>query len=434
MNIKSFLYRIKSECYIYFFLKLPKNKYITFQRKFLARTLRKAKKDVNYYKQLLSGKVINTNNCTSILQELPIIDKKIIRTEGSNIFADYVNDNWRAWHNTGGSTGSPLNFPIGGNSPFCLNGELFCQAWLYKLMAGSYHLKISSIDGRRVNDSDLANNIFWGKNNSNFPYGKTHYSTLYLTPDTFPYYLKHINFEKPAILRGYPSGIYEFAKLLDKSGYKLDFKLKAIYLTSENILDYQVSFIEKAFDCKVWGQYGHSEASIFAIMHPGQESYICNPLYGYVEVIGEDGKHVNKGQAGEIVVTGFQYSALPFIRYRTGDLAVYGGSKDGFVVLNKLLGRSGDYIIDKNGQKIYLVGFIFGGHLKAFNDISNWQITQNEPGKLTLKIVKGQNYTTNTEKDIMTFFGAKYFDVNILYVDQIEKTSRGKQPFMIQNL
>lgn len=434
MNIKQKLSNIKSDLYIRFFLSLSDKTYIDYQRRFLTRTLRNAQRDVPFYNKILKGIEINKNNCFEILSRLPIIDKNVIRLVDKDIYANYVDENWKSWHNTGGSTGSPLHFPTHGNSRWCLDGESFCQAWLYMQMSGSYKLRISSVDGRRVDESKLNQNIYWGTNELNFPYGITHYSTIYLNSDTFPYYLKHLNDEKPVILRGYPSGIYELAKLIEESQSTLDFKIKAIYLTSENILDYQVALIERVFDCKVWGQYGHSEASIFAVKRPHQDSYECHPLYGYVEVIGENGEHVQQGEVGEIVVTGFQYAALPFIRYRTGDLAEYGGIKNGYVILNKLLGRSGDYIIDKNGQKIYLVGFIFGGHLKAFNHINNWQIIQDEPGKLTLIVVKGNDYARVTEKELFDFFASKGFEINILYTSAIKKTARGKQPFMLQNI
>lgn len=54
-----------------------------------------------------------------------------------------------------------------------------------------------------------------------------------------------------------------------------------------------------------------------------------------------------------VVVTGFQYCACPFIRYKTGDLDEYGGVRNGVVILNKLLGRSNNYIVDNQGKQIF---------------------------------------------------------------------------------
>ena len=57
----------------------------------------------------------------------------------------------------------------------------------------------------------------------------------------------------------------------------------------------------------------------------------------------ECGKQVKENEIGEIVVTGFSHLGTPFIRYKTGDLAVYGGTTEfGEVVLKQLMGRSVD--------------------------------------------------------------------------------------------
>ncbi len=257
---------------------------------------------------------------------------------------------------------------------------------------------------------------------------------MYLNDKSFPYYLANLNKEKPTVLRGYPSGIYQLCKYVEQINSKLEFKIQAIYLTSENILDYQIELIQRVFGCPIWGQYGHSEASIFATRFPNTKSYECNPIYGVTEVLDSDGNHVRAGEVGEIVVTGFQYCALPFIRYRTGDLAEFGGERNGVITLNKLLGRSGDYIINHQGEKIFLVGFIFGGHLNAFNCIDSWQIIQEKEGKLNIIIVKDANYTESDEAELIRLFSDNGFRICINYVDSIPKTSRGKQPFMIQKI
>lgn len=64
----------------------------------------------------------------------------------------------------------------------------------------------------------------------------------------------------------------------------------------------------------------------------------------------------------------------------------------------------------------------------------SWQIQQDIPGKLTIKIVKTPSYTLEIENQIIEFFSNNNFDICIIYADSIEETQRGKQPFMIQNI
>ena len=157
------------------------------------------------------------------------------------------------------------------------------------------------------------------------------------------------------------------------------------------------------------------------------------PLYGYTEVLNKDNKHVNIGEIGEIVVTGFSQIGLPFIRYKTGDLATYLGCKDGIVLIDSIQGRTIDYLIDKNGEKAYLTGVVFGGHLEAFNHINAWQLVQNKPGKVDVNIVKGASYTESIERDILGFFATYNIEAVICYTDYIPVSPNGKRKFVVQN-
>ncbi|MBR1463145.1 MAG: phenylacetate--CoA ligase family protein [Prevotella sp.] len=405
------------------------------QRRTLKKFLQYVQEHNSYFGTLLQGKNITTKNANYILHELPLLSKEIIREKGRFIYNDNINEKWSIWRNTGGSTGEPLHFPVYYMKSFFFDKELIHQAYLYKKMGCSISDTIVSIDGSRISEEDVRNNKFWNVKKKYFPYGNIHYSTLYLNEENFEYYYNSINSEKPNILRGYPSGVKTFCQFLKERSLKLSFKLKAVYLTSENFDEEMASHISSILDCDVWGQYGHTEMSIFAYKKPHESCYYCSPLYGVTEILDENGNQVKKGECGEIVVTGFTNVGLPFIRYKTGDFAVYGGTKrNGTIIINNLLGRSKDYIYDKQGKKIYLVGFVFGGHIKAFNDIKEWQIRQSEKGKLTILIVKGTNYTQSTEDELKGFFDKKEYDIELIYTDKIEKTTRGKQKFLIQEI
>ena len=416
-----------------FILKLGLGERI--QRRYLCSLLQYLSTHNNYFKPFLVNQTINTNNCIEILKSLPLLTKEIIQKLGYNIYAPSIDKSWQNWRNTGGSTGEPLKFPVLYKRRFFPDEENIQQAYLYKLMGCSIKDKIISIDGVRVPDSQINKNIFWIERRYNFPYGKKRYSVLYLNEKNFHYYVKNMNRENPIVIKGYPSAIKQFCQLIESSNETITFKLKAVYLSSENFDENIANYISQVLGCDVWGQYGHTEISIFAYKRPHESNYYCCPFYGYTEILDAKGEQVRNGEVGEIVVTGFTNIGLPFVRYKTGDLAEYGGkTKNGSVIISNLLGRSTDYIIDKFSNKVFLVGFIFGGHLSAFNDIKEWQIIQKEIGKLSIFIVKGQTYTPKSENELLTLFTNNNFDVNISYIDHIEKTKRGKQKFLIQEL
>ncbi len=63
---------------------------------------------------------------------------------------------------------------------------------------------------------------------------------------------------KPDFVRGYSSGIISFCKLIEAKGYSIDFKIKGVYLTSENFSKSDKKYISEILNCPVWGQYGHT--------------------------------------------------------------------------------------------------------------------------------------------------------------------------------
>ena len=398
------------------------------QQRRLLQTLKYAQMHVPFYseKQLLGGGKIG---------DYPIIDKNIIRKQGSRMYSDKISESWTRWQNTGGSTGQPLRFPTASKNFLQAGNEIAHQFYLFRKMGYQFGDHICSVDGRRVDEIDLSKGIYWGYNREMFPYGKEHFSTLYLNDETATSYIHKLNEVKPDFLRGYPSGIKTLCEYITNSGVKLSFKLKGVYLTSENFDESQRNYISNVLQCPVWGQYGHSEMSIFGYQKPNDKKYYISPFYGYTEILDANGNHVKEGEQGEIVVTGFNNYGLLFIRYKTGDLAEYGGTlENGEVVLNTLLGRSADYLVDINNKKQYLVGLIFGGHLHAFTEIKQWQIEQHEIGQITIRIVKDSNWKSQTENDINRFFMDNGFYPRIEFVEHIEKTARGKQKFLIQTL
>ena len=390
-----------------------------------------AQRHCTYYRKYIVGEV-RMDNSMEIIKSLPLLDKNIIRHQEKNVYSDEITDNWKVWLNKGGSTGEPLHFPALYKG---LPVEGVCQMMLYMKMGYQWGDIIVSFDGCRIKDEDRSRNIYWQMGNANFPFGKKNFSTLYLDNNSVKYYWEELKRTKPAFIRGYPSGIMEMCKLAMNTGIVMDLKLKGVYLTSESFTQDEKNFISSYFKCPVYGQYGHTESSIFAIQNPADEVYYCSPIYGYTEVVDQKGQHVNIGEQREVVVTGFVEYGLPFIRYKTGDLAIYGGETElGETILTKLLGREVDCIYNKGGKKIYLVGFIFGGHIRAFNYIQTWQLHQYEVGKVEMYIVKAREYSDNVEKEIVNLFVCNGFELIIHYVDFIEKTNRGKQRFLIQEL
>ena len=134
---------------------------------------------------------------------------------------------------------------------------------------------------------------------------------------------------------------------------------------------------------------------------------------------------------------------MPFIRYKTGDMAEY---KEGYCencgrkykILAQVQGRTYEYVINSEGNKISLTGLVFGQHFEAFTHIKKMQLHQREAGKIRIKIVPGQGYSSINEVEITQKISAasngKVEVVSFDYVDDIPPTEGGKHKFLINNI
>ena len=398
------------------------------QQKLLKSILLYANDKTKYYKKLFSENNIDINNLDEF-EKIPFLTKSIIKSCKNDIQSNELKKVFLYNMNTGGTTGDPLAFPV--SSPYDSEHQKLC----YRLFGYTKGDLIVCVDGTKIDKKLLHKNVFWETVSfRSLPYGKIAFSSVYLNNKTVHYYVEHLKACKPKIIRGYPSAINFIASNILENKIKLNFELKEVQLTAEVVLESQIKNIEKAFNCKVGMQYGHSEVSVFAYTFDSSYEYYCSPLYGYTEIINANYKHVKVGEVGEIVVTGFYNKALPFIRYRTGDLALYNGTKNGVTRLGRIYGREQDFLYDINGNRVYLIGIIYGGHNKYLNVIKEWQITQNEYGKALAKIIKCDSFTDDDAKELKESFHNNYkIEVNIKYVNNIELTKNGKVKFIIQN-
>lgn len=365
------------------------------------------------------------------LERLPLLDKAIIRRERARLESDWLQSVPHFTMNTGGSTGEPLEFPaVGGFDPLH-------QDFFHGVLGVRPGDLLLACDGTKVPEALRAEDVYWVQK-PNPSYGHYALSSLYLTEQTLPHYLRGLSRLRPALIRGYPSVLFELARGLLRGGpdgARLGFTPKAIVLTSESALPHQIAAIEQAFGAPVHLQYGHSEACLFAYTLDATRSYACSPFYGLVEVLDEAGRQVAPGQSGEVVVTGFHTWAMPLIRYRTGDAAVFGGDERGVVRLTSVAGRTQDIVVARDGTRVFVTALVFGCHYHAFANVRRWQLVQERPGEVQFLIVRDHGFTAADEEEIRrTFDEVGNVGTTFAYVEEIPLTPRGKSKLLVQRL
>jgi phenylacetate-CoA ligase len=181
--------------------------------------------------------------------------------------------------------------------------------------------------------------------------------------------------------------MYELARLLGNNRDPLP-GLSAIIVSAETLYDEWRTVIESCFKVPVYNRYGGRDIHLVAQECPSHKGLHINSEYLLVEIV-KDGRPVSPGQLGEIVVTRLDNYAMPFIRYRTGDLGIQAidGCECGrsLPLLQKIEGRVQDAIVTGDGRIVS--GLFFAHMMKDCLDVKEFQVHQLAINRLLILVV-----------------------------------------------
>jgi phenylacetate-CoA ligase len=205
-------------------------------------------------------------------------------------------------------------------------------------------------------------------------------------------------------------------------------------LTSENRAK-----IEGYFGVRIFDRYGSRETSVIASECEAHDGLHINAENLHLEFV-ENGKEVEAGAVGEIIVTDLGNLAFPFIRYQIGDM----GSPAKSVCLcgrtlprmQMIAGRTTDFLYAPDGRRvsgaaltIYLAAKVPG--------VRQAQIIQRDKTTLIFNLVVDQSFgqsSLNLIREKVTHFFGEQMQFVPNYVDMIPKESSGKYRFSICEL
>lgn len=407
------------------FFQLPLEEKRKIQLKKIQEIVEYAYFNVPYYKELLDKNNISYKiNSFEEFEKIPYLTKDIIRNNLDKLKSKEKIKNIKVM--TGGTTGMPMEFYL--DKKVVIN-ELAFVDYYWNKFSNKYKntSKIAVLRGNIPSKNKKFEKIG----------NRLILSSFKLLKNNTEEYLKVLEEFNPDYLHIYPSSLSLVAEYIFENNIKINLpNLKGIYSSSETLNDFQREIIEKVFKVKICDLYGHSERAVIAFDNIKNENYTLDLLYGYTELINENNKNIisKSLEEGEIVTTGFWNKSMPFIRYKTGDNAV---SFEKYDSLKKISGRKSEYFIDKNNNKV-LFTWADEPFWNCKEKVDAYQYVQNEVGKCQLKIVKSKKFllTENNEKEIKNELKRLYPNIEfyISYVENIERTKRGKYKYLIQNI
>jgi phenylacetate-CoA ligase len=379
--------------------KISSEKIKEYQFNQLKKILIYSYQNVPYYQELFKKVSFNPFKFSDFeqIENIPFLTREIITDN-----FEKLRSKWRIGRDyyvgfTGGSTGLPLKFLLDMGSIFKENAFIYS----YRKRLG-YNLDDKLVTFRYGVSGDR----LWKFSPM---YNSLIFSPMKLSKDTITEYAKKINEYKPQYLNGYLSAIWFFAKLLEEYHLKLSFKLKGIFLISENLDIKQRKFIEEFFNVASMTFYGHSERCIIAEeIIPGR--YVFDPYYGYTELIHSGENNLS------IVGTGFLNYIMPFIRYKTDDICTSYGQY--YSIEGKRSSTLGLYGINNE----FFASTTFELFDPVFKNIINYQYIQKVKGKADLMIIVNKNFSKSEIDSVrkkINYLTKGIIEINVKIVDKL---------------
>lgn len=398
----------------------------------LRELLIRAGKDVPYYRDCFSGINFDPQSVDSIddMLILPFLTKSIIRSEGERMKSETAGK--LARFNTGGSSGEPLIFYIGNERvSHDVAAKWRATRWWNvdigdpEIVVWGSPIELGTQDRfRTIRDWMMRTELL---------------SAFEMSESRLDAFVERIRTRRPAMLFGYPSAITHIAAHATERKTALNaLGIKVVFVTSERLYDHQRQMIAKTFGCPVANGYGSRDAGFIAHECPAGKMHITAEDV-IVEIVNEQGNPQPPGVSGEIVVTHLATADFPFIRYRTGDVAMLGteicSCGRNLPVLEDIQGRTTDFVVAANGTIIHGLALIYV--LRDLPEVREFKVIQESIDLTRVMLVAGQNFSAETEHRIVVGLQKRLGEsvrIVVQLVDRILPEKSGKFRYIISHV
>lgn len=417
----------------------------TLQKKHLKEILVHSYHNVPYYKEeLLKAGAVDILGKVNLekFSKIPLLEKKTIRERFHDLKSKDLS--MRRWYQntSGGSTGEPVVF-IQDSS---YHDWSIATAILFDYWTGYFPSERKILLWGSVRD------LFIGKETTKIKFLRWLKNEIWLNAfrmkaEQMRNYAIQINSYKPAQILAYAESIYELARFIEREGLQI-YSPRAIMTSAGSLFPHMRETIERIFKTPVFNRYGCREVGAIACeceRHKGL--HIASPLQ-FVEVIRTDGTKATQGEAGELVITSLKNFAMPFIRYRIGDVGIWENKEcdcgRGWQRLRKISGRTTNVFFTRDGGVVSPEYFI---HLIGVELNTGWirkfQVVQENYDHVRIKIVQHEKVTNpinfyaqaieNIEQKILLVMGNNCL-VEFIFVDDIPPAESGKYLYTITKI
>lgn len=383
---------------------------------------------VPYYRDLLDQTGIGGGDIARLedLQRLPLLTKPLIRANDERLKSTQARRLSR--FNTGGSSGEPLIFWLG------------TERVSHDVAAKWRATRWWDVD---IGDPEV---VVWGSPIELATQDKVRafrdrlfrtslLPAFEMSAQRLDEYLDTICTLRPRMVFGYPSSISVIVEHARRRGIRLDdLGTRVVFVTSERLYDHQRSIIEQGFACPVANGYGGRDAGFIAHQCPAGGMHITAEDV-IVEIVDTSGGVLPAGREGEVVVTHLATRDFPFIRYRTGDVAMLDDRPcscgRGLPLLKEIQGRTTDFVLAADGTLMHGLSLIYV--IRGVTGVENFKIEQKSLRETRVQLVVNAQFADESmhmiEQGLKKRLGVNV-EIHIERVTEIPREASGKYRYV----
>jgi len=337
----------------------------------------------------------------------------------------------RVRNQTGGSTGSPLQFYV--------DKERFASRFASTtrhnqwagLRPGDWH---AVLWGSRLDQS--GQQTWWDACRSNLLYRSIFLNTSSIHDKDWAEFLRKLRAKRPRILLAYTQAAVLFANYLRQKGIT-DIQFDSIITTAEVLLPGQREFLEQSFRGRVFNRYGCREVSVIASechhhrgMHVSAETFV-------VEIVPTP---TIAKPAGRIVITDLLNQSMPLIRYEIGDVAAWAEDQNcpcgrKLPLLTEVQGRTTDFLVLRDGR--HISGPALTLVVADMPQVRQVQFVQKALDHIVIRVVPGTSYGPATAEELrrrLSLYLSSDTTLDIEPTQSIASEISGKYRFAINEI
>ncbi len=195
------------------------------------------------------------------------------------------------------------------------------------------------------------------------------------------------------ILKGMPSDLASLALCAERKG---SFPTVGVIFSDSEVLDdANKAFIEKVFNTRVINYYASVECGMIAYQNVNKTNNHFDINKDYMVVFPKEGRAIDKA-----IITNLYNLTYPIINYEIGDVLEFDNIGQTDIYIKTIFGKYLDFIVlpDDSVVSPHVVKQMLT-HIKG---VTRFQVQQEKLDEIKVIIEKGDNFTDETEKEIIS--------------------------------